>query len=81
MDIEHFASGFAVFAGLTGFAIAILGTVFWVMMLIEVLTKARFKTENEKIIWVLVVVLLGIIGAAIYYFTIRKQALTEGSVS
>jgi len=46
--------------------------VLWIWMLIDVL-KRDFKEENDKIIWVLVVVLTHWIGALIYYFTIKKK--------
>ena len=39
-------------------------------MLVDV-AKRKFKEENEKIVWILVIALTGIIGAAIYYFIIK----------
>ena len=56
---------FALFAGL------ILGFIFWIFMLIDV-AKRNFHNDNDKIMWILIVVLTGIIGAAIYYFIVRK---------
>jgi len=52
--------------------VSIFGIVLWIWMLIDVL-KRDFKEENEKIIWVLVVILTHWIGALIYYFTIKKK--------
>lgn len=40
-------------------------------MLIDV-AKRNFKKENDKIVWIIIVVLAGIIGALIYYFIIKK---------
>ena len=53
-------------------AIAILGTVFWIWMIIDC-AKRDFKKDNDKVIWILVIVLLQLIGAIIYYFTIKKS--------
>ncbi|MBI2657530.1 PLDc_N domain-containing protein [Candidatus Woesearchaeota archaeon] len=44
--------------------------VFWVVMLIDCI-KRSFKNENEKIVWVLVIIFLHIIGAIIYFFVIK----------
>lgn len=40
-------------------------------MIIDV-TKRKFKKENDKILWILVVILASWIGALIYYFIIKK---------
>lgn len=52
-------------------AIALLGTVFWIWMLIDCVTKETDE-GNNRLIWVLVIVLAHLIGALIYYF-VRKQ--------
>ena len=46
--------------------------VFWIWSLVDVL-KRDFKGENDKLVWVLVIVLAGVIGAIIYYFVGRAQ--------
>ncbi len=51
--------------------LSILSLVFWIFMVIDV-AQRKFKNENDKILWILVVVLAGIIGAIIYYFMIKK---------
>ena len=53
-------------------ALFILLFVFWIKMLIDSI-KRDFKNENEKIVWVLVIVLLGLLGAAIYYFVVKAN--------
>ncbi len=56
------------------FIVAVIaGFVFWIFMLIDV-AKRNFKEQNEKIVWILVVALVGIIGALIYYFVVKKKA-------
>jgi len=42
---------------------------FWVWMLVDCATKE--DDQNQKIIWIIVIVLTGIIGALLYFF-IRK---------
>lgn len=50
----------------------ILLIVFWIFMLIDA-AKRNFKNDTDKIVWILVIVLVGIIGAAIYYFIIKRK--------
>ena len=69
------------FAGLIGgfiffmlfiIVIGILLFVFWIFMLIDC-AKRNFKNDNEKVVWILVIALLGFIGAAIYYFVVKAS--------
>ena len=49
----------------------ILALVFWVMMLVNVATA---KNKGDwKLVWIIIVVLLGVIGAIIYYFIGKKE--------
>ena len=50
----------------------ILLIVFWILMIVDV-AKRDFKKENDKILWVLVVVLASWIGAIIYYFMVKRK--------
>lgn len=47
-------------------------TVFWIRMVIECAIKEP-DTGNTKIIWIIIVVLGGVVGAGIYYFVRRPQ--------
>ena len=58
------------------FSMCIAGTVFWIWMLIECATKEA-NTGNTKVVWVLVIALAHVIGAAIYYFVRRPQRYAE----
>jgi len=51
-------------------AIAVLATIFWIWMIVDA-AKRNFKTDNEKVVWILVIVLVGLIGAAVYYFMVK----------
>ena len=67
--------GFGIFGllfGLVIFALSILAFVFWILMLIDCV-KRKFKEDTEKIIWVLVLIFTGIIGALIYYFIVKNK--------
>jgi prolipoprotein diacylglyceryltransferase len=50
--------------------IAIFGTVFWIWMIIDC-AKNEPENTNNKIVWILIVVLLGFLGALIYFFARR----------
>ncbi|MBI2146571.1 PLDc_N domain-containing protein [Candidatus Woesearchaeota archaeon] len=64
--------------GLLGlFWIIIIGAlialfIFWVMMIVDV-AQRKFPEPNQQLIWILVVVLAGYIGAIIYYFVIKRK--------
>ena len=47
----------------------ILLFVFWLIMIIDSITR-KFKESNDKIIWVIVNVFLGLLGALVYYFVV-----------
>lgn len=68
--------GAALLGGVLGvmvifWVLAIAATVFWVWMLIDVLTSRR--ETNDKILWFLVVFFLHFIGALIYFFVARQR--------
>ena len=60
------------FGGLIGLAL----TAFWIWMVVEAATKEPAEEPN-KIMWVLIVVLLGAIGAAVYYFVRRPERIQK----
>jgi len=55
------------------FVVMILLLIFWIFMIVDV-AKRKFPNENDKIVWILVIVLAGWIGAIIYYFVIKSPA-------
>ena len=50
--------------------IAIGGTIFWIWMIVDCATNEP-DTNNEKLMWILIIVLTHLIGAAIYFFARR----------
>ena len=44
--------------------------VFWILMIIDCV-KRNFKGENDKVVWILVLVFLYFLGAIIYYFVVK----------
>jgi len=57
--------------------LAIAATLFWVWMLIDVLTSRR--ESSEKILWFLVVFFLHFIGAIIYFAVARNKETLAGA--
>jgi len=47
----------------------IFAVAFWFMMLVDCLKRKRFE---DKLVWVIVLLLLNIVGAALYYFLVKK---------
>ncbi|QDT45741.1 hypothetical protein Pan241w_58690 [Gimesia alba] len=55
-------------------AFIILQLVMWIWMLVDCL-KNEPAEGNDKVIWVLLMVFLGIIGSLLYYFIRRPQRI------
>lgn len=56
--------------------IGLLGTVFWVWMLVDCLTNESSE-GNDKIIWAVVILMTHLLGAALYYFIRRPTRIEE----
>ena len=54
----------------------LLGLTFWGGMLVDSIQR-DFKETTTKIIWIVVVVILGILGAIIYYYVEGKNRLIK----
>ena len=57
------------------FLFIILTSIFWVWMIVDC-AKRDFKKNDDKVIWILILVFLQAIGAAIYYFIIKRKNKT-----
>jgi hypothetical protein len=58
------------------FLFGILGTVFWIWTLIDCATK-KSSQGNDKVVWILVIALTHVLGAAIYFLVRRPQRMRE----
>ena len=52
------------------FMVALVTSVFWIWMIVDC-ARRKFKTDNDKLIWIIILALLGWLGAIIYYFVIK----------
>ena len=50
--------------------VGLLLFIFWIWMIIDC-AKRNFKKDIDKVVWILVIVLLSVLGAAIYYFAVK----------
>ncbi len=54
----------------------IVGAVFfviWLWMLIDCLKRDDYEGPNDKLLWALIIIFAGILGAAIYYFVVKAK--------
>jgi len=64
---------FIVIIILLAIILGIASFVFWILMVIDA-AKRGFKNSNEKVVWIIVIVLLGALGALIYYFAVKRNS-------
>ena len=65
---------FGILCILVAAGLLIAASVFWVWMLIDCLMNEPSE-GNDKLIWVLVIMFLHLLGAAIYYFARRPERI------
>jgi prolipoprotein diacylglyceryltransferase len=53
-------------------ALIVVSLVFWIWMIID--CAQRKMKDNDKVVWILILIFLGSIGAAIYYFVVKRKA-------
>jgi nitrate reductase gamma subunit len=53
-------------------ALVIFTIVFWIRMIIDCAGR-EFKNPNDKIIWILIIILFHFLGAVIYWAVIKKS--------
>ncbi len=75
ITMEPFAIGFFLFFFFGGlFALACFA--FWIWMLIDCIQAPEPPGEkNHRLLWILVIVFAGWIGALIYFFVVRRARL------
>jgi len=52
---------------------ALIVFVLWIWMLIDCLKREDFPNENDKVLWAIIMVLGGWIGALLYYILIKRK--------
>ena len=57
-------------------ALMIASLVFWIRMIIDCANR-EFKSPNDKIVWILVLVFLQVLGAVIYWAVVKKPAVSK----
>jgi prolipoprotein diacylglyceryltransferase len=56
--------------------LAVTGMIFWIWMIVDCATKEP-NQGNDKIVWILIIVLAHWIGALIYFFVRRPQRIAR----
>jgi hypothetical protein len=59
-----------------GLSVGLLLTIFWIWMLIDAISNEPAE-GNDKLIWIIVIVLTQALGAAIYYFIRRPERIRK----
>lgn len=67
---------FALFFGCCMILVLVIFLGFWIWMLIDCAVK-EFPGDNDKIIWILVILLAGPLGALIYFFVGRPKGTKQ----
>ncbi len=71
--------GFSLIFFLLWFAFCIFALVYWILMLIDVIKRTNWENESDKTLWLLVVILLGILGAIVYRFVVVSKLGKAGA--
>ena len=50
----------------------IAGFVLWILMIVDIINR-DFEKEDDKIMWIIVVALTGIVGSIIYYVMVKRK--------
>jgi H+/Cl- antiporter ClcA len=68
---------FGLLFALVVFSLGVLGTVFWIWMLVDCATKETSQ-GNDKLIWILIILFTHLLGAALYFFVRRPKRMAGG---
>lgn len=56
--------------------LGLLSMILWIAALIDV-AKSEFRGPNDKLVWIVVVVVAGFIGAIVYFAVGRSQKISR----
>jgi formate hydrogenlyase subunit 3/multisubunit Na+/H+ antiporter MnhD subunit len=59
--------------------IGLISLVFVIWVIYDIIVNQKRMPPIEKLIWVLVVLFLGVIGAIVYYIVVKRSGKYEGS--
>ena len=76
MDVAPVLAPFVIIMPLIVFFMGIVGTILWIWTIIDCVTRERSE-GNEKLIWILIIVLTHWIGALIYLLVRRPKRIQE----
>ncbi len=57
--------------------LGLIGLIALIWVIYDVLTKQTKMNTGQKVIWILVALFLGLIGAIIYYFVVKREGKYE----
>lgn len=69
-------SGLSLLAFLVFLILGVAGTILWVWMLVDCVTKEP-SAGNDKIVWVLVILFTHLLGALVYLLVRRPQRMRQ----
>ena len=55
------------------FLVIIVIFILWLWMLIDCLKRENFRSENDKLLWAIIIVFAHGIGALLYYFLVKRK--------
>jgi hypothetical protein len=55
--------------------VGIVGTIFWVMMIVDCATRQK---DPDRVVWIIIIVFTHFIGATLYYFIQRPKGAGGG---
>ncbi len=62
---------FNLFGKLVEVLLVLAALVFWVFMIIDC-AQRKFKKKEEKILWIVILILTSWVGAVVYYFVVKS---------
>lgn len=68
-DFPYFS--FQVAAGLIGLLVTGVLIIFWIFMIIDA-ARRNFRKGHEKIIWIVIILFFGWVGALVYFIVIKN---------
>lgn len=73
---DMFGIAFSFFILIFFFGFGIIGTLFWLWMLIDCATKEPSE-GNDKLIWIIIIVFTHVLGALVYFVIRRPKRIQE----